>query len=88
MVALRQLSIIENCKYHPLREEFAQFCMKRDKYRLGIDIPGFLDNIERIASESIELMPDFLGYTKSMSKSDKAYGINSWWIVNYLRSLK
>lgn len=88
MVALRQLSIIENCKYHPLREKFAQFCMKRDKYRLGVDIPGFLDNIEKIASESIELMPDFLGYTKSMSKSDKAYGINSWWIVNYLRSLK
>nr|AIY31284.1 putative RNA-dependent RNA polymerase [Dromedary picobirnavirus] len=34
MVALRQLSIIENVKYHPLRAEFADFCMKRDKYRL------------------------------------------------------
>nr|AIY31287.1 putative RNA-dependent RNA polymerase [Dromedary picobirnavirus] len=68
MVALRQLSIIENVKYHPLRDQFAEFCMKRDKYRLGIDIPGFLDNIDSIAEEAIDLMPDFLGYTKSMTK--------------------
>jgi hypothetical protein len=86
MVALRQLSIIENCKYHPLREQFAEFCMKRDKYRLGIDIPGFLENIEKYAQESIEIMPDFLGYTKSFNKDDKAYGIANWWIVQYLKS--
>ena len=84
MVALRQLSIIENVKYHPLKEKFAQFCMKRDKYRLGLDIPGFLDNIDAIAKESIDLMPDFLGYTKSMIKDQT--GISSWWIVNYLKS--
>jgi hypothetical protein len=84
MVALRQLSIIENVKYHPLRSEFADFCMKRDKYRLGIDIPGFLDNIDAIANEAIDLMPDFLGYTKSMVKDQT--GLSSWWIVNYLKS--
>lgn len=86
MVALRQLSIIENCKYHPLFTEFIEFCMARDKYRLGIDIPGFLDNIQTIAQESIELMPDFLGYTKSLDKSDKAYGIADWAVVKYLKS--
>lgn len=87
MVALRQLSIIENVKYHPLKDQFAQFCMKRDKYRLGIDIPGFLDNIEGIANEAIDNMPDFLGYTKSLGADAKAaYGIKSWWIVNYLKS--
>jgi hypothetical protein len=84
MVALRQLSIIENVKWHPLRAEFAEFCMKRDKYRLGLDIPGFLDNIDKIAKESIDLMPDFLGYTKSMVKDQT--GLSSWWIVNYLKS--
>nr|UAW00825.1 MAG: RNA-dependent RNA polymerase [Porcine picobirnavirus] len=84
MVALRQLSIIENVKYHPLRAEFADFCMKRDKYRLGLDIPGFLDNIDNIAKESIDLMPDFLGYTKSMTKDQS--GLSTWWIVNYLKS--
>jgi len=87
MVALRQLSIIENCKYHPLREQFADYCMKGDKYRLGLDIPGFIDNIESIAKEATDYMPDFLGYTKSLQKdSDK--GIKSWWIINYLKSKK
>nr|UAW00757.1 MAG: RNA-dependent RNA polymerase [Porcine picobirnavirus] len=85
MVALRQLSIIENVKYHPLRDQFAEFCMARDKYRLGIDIPGFLDNIDRYAKEAIEIMPDFLGYTKSIMPSE-ATGLSSWWIVNYLKS--
>nr|UAW00667.1 MAG: RNA-dependent RNA polymerase [Porcine picobirnavirus] len=87
MVALRQLSIIENCKYHPLREKFVEYCMKGDKYRLGLDIPGFLDDIEHIAQEAIDLMPDFLGYTKSLEKPDQAYGIANWWIVQYLKSM-
>nr|ATY68936.1 RNA-dependent RNA polymerase [Bovine picobirnavirus] len=86
MVALRQLSIIENCKYHPLREEFVDFCMKRDKYRLGLDIPGFFSNIRKIARDSIELMPDFLGYSKSLGRPTKDYGIADWWVVNYLKS--
>lgn len=84
MVALRQLSIIENVKYHPLRDEFVEFCMKRDKFRLGLDIPGFLDNIDSIAKEAVDLMPDFLGYTKSMVKDQT--GLSSWWIVKYLKS--
>jgi len=84
MVALRQLSIIENVKYHPLRDQFAEFCMKRDKYRLGVDIPGFLDDIDNIAKQAIDLMPDFLGYTKSMVKDQT--GLSSWWIVQYLKS--
>ena len=85
MVALRQLSIIENVKYHPLREEFAEFCIKRDKFRLGIDIPGFLANIDSEARKAMDLMPDFLGYTKSQQKS-AARGISDWWIVKYLKS--
>ena len=90
MVALRQLSIIENCKFHPLREEFADYCMKGDKFRLGLDIPGFLDNIERLAKEATDYMPDFLGYTKSLQNEANSdgvkTGISDWWIVNYLKS--
>lgn len=86
-VALRQLSIIENCKFHPLREEFAEFCMKRDKYRLGIDIPNFLSHIRRVAREKIDFMPDLLGYTKTLQgQGDPLGGIENWWIVKYLRS--
>lgn len=87
MVALRQLSIIENVKWHPLRDEFVDYCMKGDKYRLGIDIPGFLDNIDSYAKESIEYMPDFLGYTKSLGYNPtKDGGISNWWVVQYLKS--
>lgn len=87
MVALRQLSIIENCKYHPLREQFAHFCMKRDKYRLGIDIPGFLDNIEKESKIAIDYMPDFLGYTKTLQGQSNV-GISEWWIVKFLKSCR
>nr|UDL14453.1 MAG: putative RNA-dependent RNA polymerase [Picobirnavirus sp.] len=88
--ALRQLSILENVKYHPLREEFVAYCMKGDKYRLGLDIPGFLDNLPSVAKKYTDLIPDFLGYTKTMQGvniEDPSTGISSWWIVQYLKSL-
>nr|AVX53283.1 RNA-dependent RNA polymerase [Marmot picobirnavirus] len=86
-VALRQLSILENCKYHPLREEFVDYCMKGDKYRLGLDIPGFFDNLGQMVKEYTELMPDFMGYTKSLQNDgDPKMGIENWWIVKYLKS--
>lgn len=62
MVALRQISILENVKYHPLREDFVEYCMRGDKYRLGIDIPGFLDNIAHIAKEANEKLQSFMSY--------------------------
>nr|AVX53284.1 RNA-dependent RNA polymerase [Marmot picobirnavirus]AVX53285.1 RNA-dependent RNA polymerase [Marmot picobirnavirus] len=83
MVALRQLSIIENVKWHPLRNEFAEFCMKGDRYRLGIDIPGFLANIQSEADKAIEHMPEFMSYAQAQGADRNP--IDSWWIVNYLR---
>lgn len=85
MVALRQLSILENVKYHPLREEFVDYCMKGDKFRLGIDIPGFLDDIDRIASKATQVMPDFLGYVREQ-QLHAGQGVSSWWITRYLKS--
>lgn len=85
LVALRQLSIIENCKWHPLFHEFIEFCMKRDKYRLGLDIPGFLDNITELAEEATDHMQDFLGYTKTLQGEGPA-GIVNWAVVRYLKS--
>ena len=83
MVALRQLSILENVKYHPLREEFVEFCINGDKFKLGLEIPGFFRDIVRIAESATDMIPDFLGYTKSQQRST---GIQDWWIVQYLKS--
>jgi hypothetical protein len=85
MVALRQLSIIENCKWHPLFHQFIDFCMKRDKYRLGLDIPGFMANIAKLATEATDHMQDFLGYTKTL-QGVKPSGIVDWEVVKYLKS--
>nr|QXV86704.1 MAG: RNA-dependent RNA-polymerase [Picobirnavirus sp.] len=87
LVELRYLSILENVKWHPLREEFARFCMKKDKFRLGLDLPGFLPNIKDKARKAIDYMPDFLGYTKTLQAGgrDPASGIENWWIVKFLR---
>nr|USE07634.1 MAG: putative RNA-dependent RNA polymerase [Picobirnavirus sp.] len=86
MVALRQLSIIENCKWHPLFHEFIEFCMKRDKYRLGLDIPGFMAKLRTLAIEATDHMPDFLGYTKTL-QGETGAGIENWEVVKYLKSL-
>lgn len=85
-VNLRYLSILENVKYHPLREEFVNFCMKRDKYRLGLDIPGFFDNLGQISRKAIDEIPDLIGYVQSMQGG--VDGINEWWVVKYLKSLR
>lgn len=85
LVTLRYLSIIENCKFHPLFKEFVEFCMKRDKYRLGLDIPGFFTNLDKLVSESMDQLPDFLGYVQSSQLVQK--GISQWEVVKYLKSL-
>nr|QXV86721.1 MAG: RNA-dependent RNA-polymerase [Picobirnavirus sp.] len=84
-VALRTLSILENIKWHPMREEFVEFVMKRDKYRICLDIPHFFDDLESIVEEKTTVMPDLLGYTKSQQRE---VGIKNWWIVQYLKTLR
>lgn len=85
-VTLRAWSILENCNHSPYFEQFVQFCMKGDRYRLGLDLPGFMSNITKIAEESIEQLPDFLGYTKTQQK-DSTGGIKGWRIYKYLSTL-
>lgn len=89
-VTLRAWSILENCKYSPYFEKFVDFCMKGDKYRLGLDIPGFIENVSKIALEAIDNMPDFLGYTKSQQQSPEQVvkGIKDWRIYKYVVSKK
>nr|AVX53299.1 RNA-dependent RNA polymerase [Marmot picobirnavirus] len=87
-VTLRAWSILENCNNSPYFEEFVQFCMKGDKYRLGLDLPGFMDRAETIAKRSIDQLPDFLGYTKTIQDKDPSKGITNWKVYKYLKTLK
>lgn len=77
---LRSLSILENCKYHPLRDEFAKYVMDRDKYHLGKDIPGFLESIDEISKQRANTIRDELSYTNTMNETK----LSSWWIVQYV----
>nr|QIJ70101.1 RNA-dependent RNA polymerase [Rabbit picobirnavirus 4] len=89
MVTLRALSILENCKWSPLFHKFIDFVMTGDKYRLGLDLPGFFEHLELKAQYAIEEFQDFLGYTKNMQQEGRKFvGINDWDVVKYLRSLK
>ena len=88
MVALRQLSILENCKYHPEFERFIRFCMKRDKYRLGIDIPGFLEGLDHLVEEHVDVIRDVLGYVQTEYTTDPSYGISNWEVVKLLRKIR
>lgn len=81
MLVMRSLSIIENCKWHPAREEFLEFCVKGDKFRLGLDIDGFFERLDTLYRSS-ELAQSFGAYTK-----DNA-GINSWWVVDALKKMR
>lgn len=86
MVTLRAWSIIENCKNNPLFEEFVEFVLNGDRLRLGLDIPGFIDDIGKHVDEARELIPDLLGYTQGMEYEGKEIGIRDWAIYKYLHS--
>lgn len=84
-VAMRELSVIENCKYHPLFPEFVKFCVKRDKYRLGLDIPGFFEHLNE---EWEEAKANDITYTSYSAMYNDPTPPAEWRVVKELKAFK
>jgi hypothetical protein len=83
-VAMRALSIINNCQYHPLGTEFVKFCVAKDKFRLGLDIPGFLQSIDKQYAEAKANDTLYVSYSQEFGNPKPP---SEWWVVKVLQSL-
>lgn len=79
---LRALSIIENCSNHPLFEEFVDYCITKDKFRLGLDIP----QVVNIITYSDLDVSDKVRSTMSYLQKQERKPIKDWNVSKYLRS--
>lgn len=84
-VAMRELSVIENAAYHPLFPEFVSFCAKRDKYRLGLDIPGFMGAIN---DEFTKAQRDGVTYLSYSQEYNNPKPPSEWEVVKVLKAMK
>jgi len=79
--AIRTLSILENCKNHPLFEEFVKFILSKDKYNLEVTSRGI--------SEYVKFMSDTEG-TQGLivnQYGDDLSGIRDWRSFKLVKSL-
>nr|AVX53287.1 RNA-dependent RNA polymerase [Marmot picobirnavirus] len=84
-VAMRELSVIENCRYHPLFQRFVEFCVKRDKYRLGLDIPGFMAGIDDVYMKAKANDTLYVSYSQEFNNPSPP---SQWSVVQVLKTLR
>jgi hypothetical protein len=73
--SIRTISILENCRHHPLFEKFVEFVARRDKYGLSVSDKG-LRNYVRMIDEtkgSQDLISNQYGDNPRGLKSFKSY---------------
>jgi hypothetical protein len=79
--AIRTLSILENCRNHPLFEEFVKFILSKDKYNLEVTSRGINDYVKFMTdTEGTE------GLIVNQYGDDLA-GIRNWRSFRLVRSL-
>jgi hypothetical protein len=88
MVILRSWSIIENCNAHPLFEDFVDFVVSGDKYKLGLNMPGFLDKMGKAkVQDLLNNVTDALSYSVQLAlENNPEKGVSEWRIYKYLKT--
>ncbi|AKN50617.1 RNA dependent RNA polymerase [Picobirnavirus Equ4] len=81
---MRTLSICENFKYHPLRSEVLRYIIQKDKFRLGLDIPGFIEGLKYKSTSDVL---QYLNYNQQLEYASSHTGITSWWCIKELISM-
>lgn len=85
MECLRWIMILENCKHHPLFHNIIDFFIKGDKYRLGLDIPGYF---KRHLVQDYKVAKSINGFVPTYTESSKNRSIEDFEVVKYLKTLK
>jgi hypothetical protein len=81
MEILRWIMILENCNHSPLFEYLIEFVIEGDKFKLGLNIPGFFKrDLVRIYEEAKEI-PNFV---PSYNQASLERGIMDFDVVKYL----
>lgn len=84
MVIYRAYAILENTNNHPLFETFVDFVIEGDKYKLGLEIPGFFDKLHEKYQRAKRELPSFNSYTQDNLMNQ--VGITEWKVVKYIMS--
>jgi len=79
--SIRTISILENCKYHPLFKDFVKLIVTKDKYNLKFDSKS-LSNYNRMMNSG----PGTSGFLNNQF-GDNIKGINSFETVKLIREL-
>lgn len=80
--SIRTISILENCKYHPLFKEFVQFVLSKDKYLLAFS-EGSVIKYDKIVNQG----PGTGGFLNNQY-GDVITGINSFETMRVIRELR
>jgi len=80
METLRWIMILENCKNLPYFEELVQFFMKGDKFKLGLAIPNFFQQLPITYENSKSIK----GFVPSYNQEGLDRGILDFATVKYL----
>jgi hypothetical protein len=77
--SIRAISILENCKWHPMFRSFVEWVVKRDKYDLKFSRSGLKEYINKFSSKTVTTIKN--------QYSDDIKGIDSFETVKILKSL-